>query len=177
MSENNRQDKFLCVLAGYDDGSQARLAAFQNSLYEAGFAGTQTKDIPMHITVGTFPVEEEEKVRALVRSVAAGTQPFEISVSHAGMFAGSKVLFAAPDGKRELLALREHFGESHGWVPHTTMLIDQPETVYRALPVLMESFAPFCGKITALHLYEFFPSRHILTVPLGQAQSAEQEEK
>ena len=164
------QDKFLCVLAGYDDGTEHRLAALQNSLYEAGFAGTQTKDIPMHITVGTFPVEEEERAAGLVCRIAAETQPFELSLSHIGMFAGSKVLFVAPDGKRELLELREHFGASHGWVPHTTMLIDQPEEIYRALPVLMNAFAPSCGTITCLHLYEFFPSRHILTVHLGSAR-------
>lgn len=167
------QDKFLCVLAGYDGETETRLASMQNRLYEAGFNGTQTRNIPMHITVGRFPTEEEDRVSALVRSVAAVTEPFELSLSHVGMFAGSRVLFAAPDGKRELLALREHFGESHGWVPHTTMLIDQPEEIYRALPVLMDAFVPSCGNITCLHLYEFFPSRHILTVPLGNPQSAE----
>jgi len=166
------QDKFLCVLAGYDDQTEARLAALQNTLYEAGFSGSQTRNIPMHITAGTFPVEEEERAAALVRSVAAATQPFEVSLSHIGLFAGSRVLFVAPDGKRELFELREHFGAFHGWVPHTTMLIDQPETVYRALPVLMDAFAPSCGTITCLHLYEFFPSRHILTVALGEAQDA-----
>lgn len=158
-------DRFLCVLAGYDDETERRLAALQRGLYEAGFSGTQTKNIPMHITVGTFPVEEEERAADMVRRIAAGTQPFELSLSHIGMFAGSKVLFVAPDGKRELLELREHFGASHGWVPHTTMLIDRPETIYQALPVLMNAFAPSCGTITCLQLYEFFPARHILTVP------------
>lgn len=171
------QDKFLCVLAGYDDGTEASLSALQNGLYEAGFSGTQTRNIPMHVTVGTFPVEEEEKAADMVRRIAADTQPFELSLSHIGIFAGSKVLFVAPDGKRELLELREHFGASHGWVPHTTMLIDQPEEIHRALPVLMDSFVPSCGQITCLHLYEFFPPRHILTVSLGDARSDRQEEK
>ncbi len=170
-------DKFLCVLAGYDSEAEARLSSFQNSLYEAGFSGTQTKNIPMHITVGRFPVEEEDRAAELVRSAAAHTQPFELSLSHTGIFAGSKVLFVAPDGKRELLALREYFGASHGWVPHTTMLIDQPDTIYQALPVLMDVFVPSCGQITCLHLYEFFPPRHILTVELGKAPDTEQEEK
>ena len=164
-------------MAGYDSQSEQQLVSFQNSLYQAGFDGTQTKNIPMHITMGTFPVEEEDKACALLRSIAADTQPFEISVSHVGVFAGSKVLFAAPDGRRELLALRERFGESHGWVPHTTMLIDRPETVHRALPVLMNAFFPLRGEITSLHLYEFFPARHILTVGLGQTRNDNQKEK
>ena len=45
-----------------------------------------------------------------------------------------------------------------------SMLIDQPETIYRALPVLMEDFSAFQGRVHALHLYEFFPTRHILSV-------------
>ena len=170
-------DKFLCVLAGYDEASEERLTGFQNELYRAGFVGTQTKDVPMHVTMGTFPVEDEERVTGLVRTIAADTEPFLISVSHVGLFAGSKVLFAAPDCSRELLALREHFGASPGWVPHTTMLIDEPETVQRALPVLMEQFTPLAGKVTSLHLCEFFPTRHILTVRLGSSQLADTEEK
>lgn len=176
-----KDEKFLCVLAGYDDRTEQRLAAMQNSLYEAGFSGTQTRDIPMHITMGTFAVEEEQSLSERLRRVAADTGPFFVHLSHVGMFGGSRVLFAAPDCSRELLALRERFSDSRPfppvWVPHTTMLIDRPETVYRALPVLMEAFEPVIGKITCLHLYEFFPSRHILTVTLGEAQGAEQEEK
>ena len=75
-------------------------------------------------------------------------------------------MFIAPDHNAELLKLKEEFGDSFDWTAHTTMLIDRPETVYRALPILMEDFSAFRGRVNALHLYEFFPARHILSVAL-----------
>ena len=78
----------------------------------------------------------------------------------------SEVLFAAPDASKELLALKEIFCGDTDLTPHTTLLIDNPDSILKALPAVMEDFSPFRGKITSLHLYEFFPARYILTVPL-----------
>ena len=65
-----------------------------------------------------------------------------------------------------LIDLKEKFGPSFDWVPHTTMLIDEPENIYKALPMVVKEFSSFHGKVTCLHLYEFWPTRHILTVNL-----------
>ena len=46
------------------------------------------------------------------------------------------------------------------------MLIDEPLQVLEALPILLQDFSAFEGEMTSLHLYEFFPTRHILTVNL-----------
>ena len=81
-----------------------------------------------------------------------------------GIFGGSSVLFIAPDPNRGLLELKERFGDSYNWTPHTTMIIDKPENVIKALPLVMNEFTAFSGKVTSLHLYEFFPTRHILSV-------------
>ncbi len=51
--------KALYVLAGYD-AAESYLAGIRNKLYEAGFTGTQTKNIPMHITMGLFTTERED---------------------------------------------------------------------------------------------------------------------
>lgn len=76
------------------------------------------------------------------------------------------VLFIAPDSSKELLELKENFGESFGWTPHTTMIIDKPEVILKTLPIVIKEFSSFCGQITTLHLYEFWPTRHILSVCL-----------
>lgn len=73
-------------------------------------------------------------------------------------------MFVAPDPNYELIELKERFGDSYNWTPHTTMLIDNPDTIYKALPLVMNEFSAFDGKVTSLHLYEFFPTRHILSV-------------
>ena len=54
----------------------------------------------------------------------------------------------------------------HPFTPHTTMLIDTPETICRALPVLMEKFEPCRARLTRLHLCAFWPTREIINVEL-----------
>lgn len=157
-------DKALYVLAGYDDITEMHLANIQNKLYEHGFTGTHTKNIPQHITLGSFPTEKEPELINLLRELSMEVPSFEVTFNHIGIFGGARVLFAAPDPNDQLLKLKERFGESYNWTPHTTMLIDNPDVIYKALPIVMENFAAFKGRITALHLYEFFPTRHILSV-------------
>ena len=160
-------DKALYILAGYDSDTENHLSAMQNELYEKGFSGQQTKNIPQHITLGSFPVEMEAELIDRLHVLSKETKSFELTLNHIGIFGGSRVLFVAPDINKELLELKEMFGKSRGWTPHTTMLIDEPEIIMRAAPVILNRFAPFSGKVTALHLYEFWPTRHILTVDLS----------
>lgn len=161
MSEN----KILCVLVGYDGQTEEYLAGLQRSLYDRGFSGTQTRDIFMHITLGTFsPADEEMLITTMKR--AAESPSFDVTFNHIGIFGGGKVLFIAPDPNRELLSLKENFGSSDNWTAHTTMLIDEPEVIFRAVPVVSEKFRAFRGRVTSLHLYEFWPTRHIFSIDL-----------
>ena len=155
------ENKFLCVMAGYDSATETRLSEWQKLLYDRGYVGDQTKGLPPHITLGTYPVAEETEVTELVKRIAKNTQSIELTFNHIGIFGGSKVLFIAPDPNRELLALKENFGDSHNWTPHTTMLIDKPEVIYRALPIVAEPFQAFSGSVESLYLYEFWPARFI----------------
>lgn len=157
-------DKALYILAGYDGETEARLSGIQNKLYECGFTGTQTKNIPMHITLGSFLTDKETELIALLERLSEETESFELVFSHIGIFAGARVMFIAPNTNEKLLALKNKFGEDPVWAPHTTMLIDEPEVIAEALPVVMSEFNTFGGRLTSLHLYEFFPTRHILTV-------------
>ena len=159
-------NKALYILAGYDNETDTHLSDIQNKLYDLGFTGTHTKNIPQHITLGSFPTEKEENLITELKKISKEISPFEITFNHVGIFGGSKVLFIAPDCNEALLKTKELFGSSYNWTPHTTMLIDEPDTVYKALPVVMENFSAFSGHVTELHLYEFFPTRHILSVTL-----------
>ncbi len=159
-------NKALYILAGYDDLTENRLADIQNRLYDQGFTGTHTKQIPQHITLGSFPVDQEQELIDLVQKTAETTASFSVVFNHIGVFPGGKVLFIAPDINRALLELKECFGDSHGWTPHTTMLIDEPDLILKALPEVVQNFSSFEGTVSSLHLYEFFPARHILSVVL-----------
>ena len=157
-------DKALYILAGYDDKTEEYLSSIQNKLYERGFTGTHTKNIPQHITLGSFSTDKESELKNLLQDLSKQIKPFEITFNHIGIFGGSKVLFVAPDTNYKLLELKERFGDSYDWTPHTTMIIDNPDTIFEALPLVMKEFTAFAGKIASLHLYEFFPTRHILSV-------------
>jgi 2'-5' RNA ligase len=149
-------------MAGYDLDTEKRLANLQHKLFENGFHGEQTKDIPLHITLGTYDITKEKEIADLVKAVAHKTKPFSITFSHVGIFGGSKVLFIAPDTNRELLDLKENFGESYNWTPHTTMLIDKPEIIYSGIPIIANEFEAFEGQVESIYLYEFWPTRFIL---------------
>lgn len=163
-------DKALYILAGYDEKTETHLSGIQSRLYAHGFTGTHTKGIPQHITLGAYPVDKEAQLIDLLHQLSKSTGSFEITFNHVGVFGGSRVLFIAPDVSHDLLSLKENFGDSLGWTPHTTMLIDEKEAILKALPVVMDAFSSFSGKVTSLHLYEFWPTRHILTVELTGAK-------
>jgi 2'-5' RNA ligase len=155
-------EKILCVLAGYDDVTEKYLSSIQQELYSKGFIGEHTRDIPMHITLGLYKPVQEPLVRELVLRAAEDTESFDVSLSHTGIFSGSKVIFIAPDITRQLLALKEYFGGSSGWVPHTTLLIDTPDNIYRSVPIITEAFKPLSAKIKHIYLYEFWPAKFLL---------------
>ncbi len=164
-------EQFLTLMADLDEESQRRLSGWYNELRKAGFTGTQTPGLPYHISMSSFPLDRESEAVETAKRAAAGSAPVPVHFSHIGMFAGGRILFAAPERNPELdllhEACRSAAPQEHPWTPHTTLLIDEPETVHAALPVLVSSFVPFAGKIVRLHLCAFWPTREILSVDLS----------
>lgn len=156
----------LCIMLGYDEATEQHLTDMQNKLYQAGFRGTHNKDLPQHITLGIFPWEERARLMALIEQVAERHNAFDITFNHIGVFGGAKVLFIAPDANTNLLAVKEQFGTSHNWTPHSTMLIDESEKIYQALQILANDFVAFQGKVCKIYLYEFWPARSLVTLDL-----------
>lgn len=168
----NMEDKSLYVLAGYDDQTEKRLAGMQNKLYEQGFGGVQTKNIPMHFTLGSYDTEREAELKERLKEIGKNLPAFEVSFNHIGLFKSpeTEVLFVAPDVSKKMLELKDRFldcKDIFDWSAHTTLLIDRPDEIQRAIPVVMDDFYPLKGKVTTLYLYEFWPTRHILTIDLA----------
>ena len=164
-------EQFLTLMADLDEGSQNKMTGWYESLRKAGFTGTQTSGIPYHITLASFALEKEDEVQAEMKRLAGEFSPIPVHISHIGVFAGGKVLFGAPDmNPSGLLALREAIRtesiDAGPWTPHATILLDEPETIREALPVLLERFRPFLGKVTRLHLCAFWPTREIASIEL-----------
>lgn len=158
-------EQFLTLMADLDDKAQALMSGWYDSLREAGFIGVQTPGLPYHISLSTFPLEQEKEAAEIARKAAAEFAPVPVHLSHIGMFAGGKVLFAGPEKNAELAALQEacrsDAPQQYPWTPHATVLIDEPETVHAALPVFVKSFVPFMARVVRLHLCAFWPTREI----------------
>lgn len=160
-------EKFLFVLAGYDDSTEEVLANYQKNMINAGFCGTQTPHLPHHLTLGKFDLGEETKLITKLNTISYSMSAFELTFNHIGIFSGSKVLFIAPDVNLELIKLKTFFSSIDNWTAHSTILIDEPTVIMQALPVLIDVFQPFRGKISYLYLYEFWPTRLIHRVTLS----------
>jgi len=159
------KDKFLCVMAQYDKGTELKLKEIQKVLSDNGFMGKQTPNLPNHITLGSFDISQEEVLKEKVRKVSEQFHCFDIKLNNIGLF-GLDVLFIAPSVNHELLNLHQHFSNDYadglGWTAHTTMLIDDHKTIQKALPFVADKFRSFNGRIESISLYEFWPTRFIL---------------
>ena len=163
MAENKR----LFVMAGFDPETERRLQDWEDSLERIGRPGQQTKDVPHHISLGTYPPAMEEQVKAMVIQAARETAPFPVAFQHLGIFGGGRVLFAAPCVNHALLDLKERFGPGDAWTAHATLLIDEPEHILSAVSPAVGMFEEFEGRVERLFLHEFFPNRFILNLPLN----------
>ena len=164
-------EQFLTLMADLDTESQKCLSGWYEELKAAGFTGTQTPGLPYHISLSTFPLELEEEAKQITLK-AAVCAPVDVHFSHIGLFAGGRILFAAPERNPGLdrlqEACRDDGPQQYPWTPHTTILIDEPDTVHAALPVFVRSFAPFVGRIVRLHLCAFWPTREIVSADLTE---------
>lgn len=165
-------EQFLTLMADLDDSSQEIMSAWYKSLQDAGFKGTQTPDLPFHISLGSFPLEKEQEAAELTAKIAGEFSPIPVHISHIGIFAPGKVLFGSPERNAELDKLHSacdiYPDKQRSWTPHVTVLIDEPEIICKALPVFLKSFHPFTGQVTRLHLCAFWPTREILSVGLSR---------
>lgn len=164
-------EQFLTLMADLDEESQALMSEWREQLEKSGFIGTQTPGLPFHISLATFSLDKEQEVIYEMQRLAKKFYAIPVHISHIGMFAGGKVLFGAPDmnppklfSLREAISIEPH--EKFPWTPHATIMIAETDTICKALPILLESFHPFMGKITRLHLCAFWPTREIMSVDL-----------
>ena len=163
-------EQFLTLMADLDGASQERMAGWYENLKKAGFTGTQTPGLPYHVSLASFPTDEEERAVRILRAAAARFAPVPVHISHIGIFAPGRVLFGAPEKTERLLRLHDaceaHPSPERPWTPHVTLLIDEPGIVASAVPALLGCFAPLEAEIVRLHLCAFWPTREIAAAEL-----------
>lgn len=158
------QDKQLYVMAQLDKKTCEAMRRIYNHLRELGIESKRLPKAPFHITLGAYELDQEENLKKRVEEVCRALPCFPLSYNHIGLF-GLNVLFFGPDVNRELLALEQPFRQDriqmHEWTAHTTLLMDEPEVILKAVPVVAEEFHGFHAMIESVSLYEFWPSRQV----------------
>ena len=161
-------EKLLTLMGDLDSASQELMSGWYRELEANGFTGSQTKGLPYHISLSTFPLECEREAAELTSRIASEFGPVPVHISHIGIFSGGRVVFGAPERNAALDTLHDACKDpSIPWTPHATILIDEPEAVCSAMPLIIKQFRPFMASITRLHLCAFWPTREILSVPLS----------
>lgn len=159
------QEKALYLIANFDSETQNKLNGYYDVLLQNSFIGNQTKNIPYHFTLGSRNIDCEKQMISELDKICSETACIDICLGYIGLF-GLKVLFIAPNMNFELQELQNSFfghcgNGSHPWAAHATLLIDEPEIILKALPIIADNFKPFKARIESVALYEFFPARLI----------------
>ena len=164
-----RKDKFLTVFAIFDEDTQKLLQEHQNAIFDLGLKGTQTMGIPFHLTLGSFPVELENELKARIKEVCAKYSSFYIPLARVNHF-NNVVLFAEPEVNEELMTLHNLFDNNYAngfpYHPHATIFCGSPEEVELAKTEFTKRFIPINAKIVGIEMGEFFPTRMIISEPL-----------
>ena len=160
------KDKFLTVFAVFDNQTQLKLKALQEIIIEnAKSKGTQSRDIPFHITLGSFPTSQEKELTERIERVCSLTKCFDIDLTHVNFF-GSRVVFIEPSVNESLIKLHNEFDNNYAngfdWHAHATLFIDErQEVVDKIKPIAIQCFKPMKSRIVGVQMGEFFPTRMI----------------
>jgi 2'-5' RNA ligase len=168
------QDRLLYVMAQLDKETCEKMRGIDRLLYELGIEVKKPPKVPYHITLGSFELHQEADIQKRVEYVSRSLPRFSLTYNHIGLFHMS-VLFFGPDVSTELLALQRPFEQDrirqHEWTAHTTLMMDEPDIILKALPIVAEKFAGFHATVESISLYEFWPSRFICRCPLQNPQT------
>ncbi len=164
-------DKNLYILAELDEDTQIILNNYEKIILANGFIGKQTKDIPYHITLGCYSLENEIYLKDLLDNVGKEFNQINISYNGFGLF-GLNVLYLNPTMNLKLIEIYNYFKEKsqnkdNDLSAHTTLFIDEPENIIKILPRFVEISNRINGKIKYISLYEFFPKKLLKRIELN----------
>ena len=136
-----KQDKFLTVFAVFDETTQSKLKDFQDSVLSLGYSGTQTMDIPFHISLGSFRVEYEQELKTKIKTICSQKYEFQINLNKVNHFE-NKVLYIEPENNTKLVELHNlfagNFADGFPWHAHTTIFCGKEEQVKEALKLMLK---------------------------------------
>ena len=160
-----KQAKFLTVFAVFDNETQIKLKSIQDKILDLGYEGSQTMDIPFHISLGSYPIECATELIEKIKHVCLHKKEFYIRLDKINHF-NNAVLFAEPVVNPQLQELHDlfnnNFADGFPWHAHATIFCGEKYQVDKAINVAESVFVPFDAKIIGIQLGEFFPTKIII---------------
>lgn len=157
-----KQSKFLTVMACLDEQSQIILHKMQNKITEKGLVGTHTQDVPFHISLGSFPVTEADRLKTEMKRVADAFGQFTVELHCLNDF-NNRVLFLQPAVNENIDKLHNafdgNFSDGFPFHAHVTLFCGDERSVIEARRVVGELSQPLTVTVTSLLLGEFFPTK------------------
>lgn len=148
------KQKFLVVLAIYDEKTQGYFDDFQQILDRKGVVGIHSRDIPYHVTLGSFAPSLSNMLATKINNLCYNK--FSLEIDKIGCF-GTSVVFAQPISNQSLLKLHSMFDGNYAdgfdWHPHTTMFMDDGTNFQNVLTLANSYFTPLSAQITQVRLY------------------------
>ena len=164
-----QKEKFITVMAIFDENTQKLLQCIQDELNEQYGVGTETKGIPFHITLGSYDTEETDTIISRIINVASKTRGFEVSFIGLNHF-DNVVRYIEPEISEELIALHRHFDSDYangfyGWMPHATVYRHSKAKEIELSKQIVDKVGKLVNtKIVGIELGEFFPPKKIIRV-------------
>ena len=93
-------EQFLTLMADLDENTQNTMSEWYNTLKNAGFIGIQTQGLPFHISLATFPLEQEQKAIELTKKTAGEFSPIQVHISHIGILLQGRYCLEDPKETR-----------------------------------------------------------------------------
>ncbi len=164
------KEKFITVMAVFDEETQKIMHSMQERFIERFGRGTQTMDIPFHISLGSFQPDMAVELTRRVIDAAKRLSPFEVEFVGLGHF-GNKVIFLQPEVNDRLRTIHDlfdgNYADGFGWHAHATLFccgegqsIDIADCGFAGAEQLKNA------RIVGIEVGEFFPTGKIINVPL-----------
>ena len=164
-----KKDKFITVMAIFDDDTQELMRSIQCDFEQLYGVDTKTKDIPFHITLGSYAVDETDKIVSRIASVAKQTESFAVKFIGLKHF-GNLVRYIEPEISTDLINLHEHFDSDYangysGWMPHATVYRHSEPNEIELTKQIRDKLEKLTNStIIGIELGEFFPPKQIVRV-------------
>ena len=162
-----KKEKFITVMAIFDSETQKKFEELNVLMKEKYGADGKTKDIPYHISLGSYAPEDAEMIVERIKQVAVENKSFPVFFEGLQHF-GNVVRWMKPRMSEELMNLHLHFDNDYAngypeWAAHATVFIHKEPTELELTDALQEKLEALKeARIVGIELGEFFPAKFIV---------------